>query len=275
MALVSVLVTIAIFGLIVVVHEFGHFIVAKRNGILVEEFAVGMGPKIYGKVKGETLYSIRAFPVGGFCKMLSEEKEDAKGRSFGSKSVLQRMAVCVAGAVMNLVLAFVIIFFIASFGASEMPVVGIPTNTIDFVAEDTPASRAGLMFGDRIISYNGEEINNQADMNRAVRDFGTNQALIEIERNGERLNLEITPVVMGEGDNAFPRVGISLGSKIGVFERDNFNGAFDRAGFGETVASSFRATSLYTRLIIGSVIDLVTFNVSADDISGPIGVGQF
>ena len=272
MGFISVLVTIMIFGLIVVVHEFGHFIIAKKNGILVEEFAIGMGPLVYGKKRGDTLYSIRLLPVGGYCKMLSENEENNDKRAFSSKTVLQRMAVCFAGAAMNIILAYLIIFFIFSVSASTRGVFN--TNTISVVREDTPAYFAGLKPGDTIISYNGDKINNQADINRIVGVLGTNEALLEFERNGEVFTLPLSPELIEDEAGEFIRVGVRL-SKIGIFERNTYGTSVKRAGLLETFRASFSLTALYTRVVIGGIIDLITFRLSVDDFAGPIGVGQF
>lgn len=105
----SILLAILIFGCIIAIHEFGHFIAAKQNGIQVNEFAIGMGPKIFRFQKGETLYSLRLFPVGGFCSMEGEDAESKNARAFDQKPVWRRMIVVLAGAFMNLVLGFVLL----------------------------------------------------------------------------------------------------------------------------------------------------------------------
>ncbi|NLP45815.1 MAG: RIP metalloprotease RseP, partial [Epulopiscium sp.] len=140
----NIIIAILVFGLIVLVHEFGHYIVAKKNGIMVEEFAIGMGPKIVGKQVGETFYSIRALPLGGFCKMLGEEEESSDSRSFSSKSVGARMAVIAAGPFMNFFLAFLIIFVISLF-------VGFSSTSIGYIEPGYPAEMAQLQEGDKII----------------------------------------------------------------------------------------------------------------------------
>ena len=109
----AILWALIIFGLIVLIHEFGHFLLAKRNNITVEEFAIGMGPKIVSKKIGETVYSLRIFPLGGFCQMLGEDGESDSEKAFGNKTVWQRMKVIVAGAGMNFLLAFIIFFCFA------------------------------------------------------------------------------------------------------------------------------------------------------------------
>ena len=129
----TALATIFVFCLVVVVHEFGHFAVAKLSDVKVNEFSVGMGPRIIGKKFGETEYSLRLIPIGGFVKMEGEDEDSEDDRSFNKKSVKARMAIILAGAIMNFVLAFVVfgIYFYA---------VGSPTTEISEVSIGSPAS---------------------------------------------------------------------------------------------------------------------------------------
>ena len=128
---------IFVFGILVLFHEFGHFSLAKLNGIKVNEFAFGMGPKIWSKSKGETSYSIRAFPIGGFIKMEGEDEASDNPRGFNNKSAWRRLTVIVAGPLMNFVLA-VILLTIISFNF------GYPTTTIEEVFPNNPASISGI-----------------------------------------------------------------------------------------------------------------------------------
>ena len=112
MTAISIIIAILVFGIIVLVHEWGHFIVARRVGVIVQEFAIGMGPKLIGHTsKKGTLYSLRLLPIGGYCKMLGEDEAVDEEGSYSSKSVPARMAIVAAGPLMNFVLAFVILLF--------------------------------------------------------------------------------------------------------------------------------------------------------------------
>jgi regulator of sigma E protease len=106
----SLIVTILLIGILVVAHEFGHFIVAKKSGIWVQEFAVGMGPKLFSRMKGDTEYSLRLLPLGGFCRMAGDTEEDNDPRSYFSKPTGLKLAVMAAGPFMNFLLAFIMIF---------------------------------------------------------------------------------------------------------------------------------------------------------------------
>ncbi len=132
---------------LVLVHEFGHFAVAKMNGIYVEEFSIGMGPKVFSWGKGETVYSIRAFPIGGFVKMVGEDEASDNERAFCNKSILSRMAVTFAGPAMNFV--FAIIFFMIAFMYFGSPA---SNGLIGQVYPDYPAAVAGLRAGDVLVT---------------------------------------------------------------------------------------------------------------------------
>lgn len=148
-AILSKIITIAValfaFGVIIMIHELGHFFVAKRCKIKVNEFAFGMGPKIISKKKGETLYSWRLLPIGGFCQMEGEDQSSDDERAFGNKPVYQRILVVIAGALMNVLLGFVIILAVNA--CSEK----ITTTTIRAFTKDASSHETGLRVDDKII----------------------------------------------------------------------------------------------------------------------------
>ena len=146
--MISIIISIIVLSIIVIIHEFGHFIVAKKSGILVEEFAVGMGPMIASKQIGETIYSLRAFPIGGFCRMMGEDSTgEIAERSFSEKSVWARIAVVFAGPFMNFILAMLLILCITL-------TTGIVKPEISALSEGYPAKEAGLQVGDVITKIN-------------------------------------------------------------------------------------------------------------------------
>jgi regulator of sigma E protease len=143
----SILWSILIFGLLILVHEFGHFITAKRNDVKVDEFSLGMGPKLFDLKKGETVYTLRALPLGGYVRMAGMEDQDQEDpRGFNKKTVGQRMAIIFAGPFMNFITA--LLLFILAF-----MVVGIPSNSnvIGEVLEGQPAHLAGLKTGEEVV----------------------------------------------------------------------------------------------------------------------------
>ena len=139
----TVIYAILIFCVLIFVHEFGHFAAAKACGIKVNEFAIGMGPAFFKKQKGETQYSLRIFPIGGFCAMEGEDEDSEDERAFNNKPAWQRAIVLAAGAFMNLVTAVVLMIIIACWS-------GQATTVIDQVLDDSPAYEAGIQAGDEI-----------------------------------------------------------------------------------------------------------------------------
>ena len=145
--MITLISSLLVFLLVVMLHELGHFTVAKLSGIKVNEFSIGMGPKIYQKQKGETFYSLRILPVGGYVSMEGEEENSHDPRAFNNVHILKRMSVVLAGAFMNFILAFLAFTIIFS-------IVGYGSNEIDKVMENSPAMISGLRPGDKIIKIN-------------------------------------------------------------------------------------------------------------------------
>ncbi len=180
MTIVSTIVAFLIFTVIVTIHEFGHFLFARKAGIFVEEFAIGMGPKIFSKKFSETEFSIRALPIGGFCKMYGEdERIEGDDRAYGSKSVLQRFMVILGGPLFNFVLAMIVgIIFFATLG-------GTMTTRVDDFADQSPAREAGIMVGDVITSYNDRAVYTFNELVIYINTDIEETAEVEVKREGE------------------------------------------------------------------------------------------
>ena len=147
----SIILALFIFSLIIIIHELGHFLLAKYNGVTVLEFSLGMGPRILSTVKGGTRYSWKLLPFGGSCAMLGEDEATTEEGSFGSKSVWARISVIAAGPIFNFILAFLLSLFIIGSIGYDAPV-------ISYVGEGTPAAEAGIQVGDRILKMNNQKI---------------------------------------------------------------------------------------------------------------------
>lgn len=147
----SILVAVLVFGMIILIHEFGHFIVAKKCGIGVVEFSIGMGPRLCSFVKGETRYSVKAMPFGGSCMMLGEDENETDPRAFNNKPVWARIAVIAAGPVFNFILAFVLALVIVHAAGYDSP-------RLTGVIEGLPAQEQGLKAGDVITKLNREPV---------------------------------------------------------------------------------------------------------------------
>ena len=180
----SIIIAVIIFSLIITIHEFGHFIAAKSNGVKVNEFAIGMGPAIFKKKKGETLYAIRIFPIGGYCAMEGENTDSADGRAFCQKAVWRRMIIVVAGVCMNMILGLILLMVQA--GMSD----AIVTTTVSKFEEKAVSQQTGLKVDDKIIAINGMRIFTSTDMSYK---FSTDEDGIYdmvVVRNGERVSLK-------------------------------------------------------------------------------------
>jgi regulator of sigma E protease len=174
------------FGVMIMVHELGHFLVAKRVGITVHAFALGFGPKLIGVQRGETHYSINIIPFGGYVRMAGEDLDNAAGPgSFRTKSVWQRMAVVVAGPAMNLALSLVLLMTIAL-------TVGVgATNRIGYLVPGWPAEQAGLQRGDTIVAINGRPMQSGDDVIETIHARPDQDLVLTVERSGRRLEVPV------------------------------------------------------------------------------------
>lgn len=184
----NILLAILVFSIIVVSHEFGHFLLAKKNGIGVVEFSVGMGPRIISGVKGGTRYSLKAIPFGGSCQMVGEDEEDDSEDSFNSKSPYARFAVLLGGPLFNFLLALILSVIILSLGGVNEP-------KVYYVSEGYGAEEAGLKEGDLIKSINGHRIVMGRDIELYFLNHPMDGSLVEIEyeRDGETYTTMLDP----------------------------------------------------------------------------------
>ena len=255
--MLTILAAIFVFGVLVTVHEFGHFITAKMTGMRVDEFAIGFGPKIYQQKDGDTLYSLRAIPLGGYNKIAGMDPDDpAEPGSFKSKSIPARMLVILAGALMNFllpVLLFTGIFFVqGSERVLNEPVLG---NVMVGMAAD----KAGLRAGDKILTINGQPVQDWQAIVTTLRINGTKEVTLTAESNGAVKQYTMQPVYDEEAKR--PLIGITP-----KFERI-------KMGFAESVKEGFN----YTKYIIFAMVDGLTKIITGKapaEVSGPLGVAQ-
>lgn len=188
MSIIKILVALLIFTLIIVVHEMGHFLLAKKNGIGVTEFSIGMGPRLISFVKGGTRYSVKLLPLGGSCAMVGEDEIVDREDSFNNKSVWARIAVVAAGPIFNFILAFILAIFVIAITGVDKPYI------VD-VAEDSPGYKAGLRSGDIIKSINGDKITVGRDVSTYLmfEPYDGSEIEIVVERDGEKKTFNIVP----------------------------------------------------------------------------------
>jgi len=238
------------------IHEWGHFIAAKKCGVLVEEFAVGMGPKLWGKQKGETLYSVRLFPIGGYCKMSDENDENSDKKGFNNISVWKRMIIILAGVFMNFVLAIFINAVIIMF-------VGYAGNDVSTVLEQSFAEKAGITAGDEIVSVNGSSVHLFDDISFRISQRKSDNIIVGYERNGEYFETNIN---IPEGE----KLGITVNKKNPLFG-DKTEG-LESVGFFDSLRAGFWESVYMVKITFYGIGQLFTMQMSLDDVAGPIGL---
>ena len=174
--MLNIIAAVLVFGLIVLVHEFGHFLLAKLNGIGVVEFSIGMGPKLLQWEKGETKYTLRLLPIGGYVAMEGEDEESDNERAFCNKKPLQKILVVAAGATMNLILGFLMMLAIVC----SRPVV---SSTQISYFDPSALSSEKLQLGDEILEINGYRTNTANDLVYAFVDVGTDPVQMKVGRD--------------------------------------------------------------------------------------------
>jgi len=252
----SVLITLIILSLIILVHEFGHFIAARKCGVLVEEFAMGMGPVLLSKKPGETVYSIRLFPIGGFCKMHGEDGEaDDDKRAFCNKSIPRRVIILSAGALMNFILAIVVIFIVNLFGGMTVPV-------ITSLVEGFPAEQAGLAVGDRIIKIGGTGINSYDEFSFTLADYEGVSFPITVKRDGKNITVWAQTKLLEDESRYI--LGIAPQHKAGILSEDNGGG---KVGVFEALATGFFQVIFLTKATLIMLVRMIT--------AGGLSLGSF
>ncbi len=255
--IISILAVIFTFGIVIFIHEFGHFLVCKWAGIYVENFSFGFGKELWGFSRAETRYSLRLVPLGGYVKPKGEDIEQHKGEpdEYFSKPWYIRLAVVWAGPAMNYLLAFLVFF-------SVIAVVGRPVITdkpvIGSVAENYPAQKAGLREGDRIVSINGLKMETWTAMSSLIHSSPLKEISVEYEREGKIQNLKLTPVP-SPGDSQKGLVGIAPASEYVPV-------SFFKAGL-----MAAHQCWYWTAFTVESLAKSI-YRMEKPDVSGPIGI---
>ena len=245
----TAILAIILFCVMIFPHELGHYIAAKRLGVKVNEFAFGMGPVIWKKQKGETLHSIRLFPIGGFCSMEGEDEDSDEPRAFNNKKPWQKIIILAAGAFMNVLCAILIMSIVVG-------VLGFTTTTIDTVSEGSPAETAEIMAGDEITAIDGQPIEAWTDVSAAIASAEGGQIIMTVQRDGRTLEAAVTPEQTQDG--AF---------LIGITSRVSHNPF-------RAVAEGAKSTWNITASMFQTLSQLFTGQLGADSLSGPVGMVQ-
>lgn len=245
-----IIVALIIFSVIIIIHELGHFLLAKHHGVCVQEFSLGLGPTIWGFTKGETKYCLNILPFGGSCMMLGEDEASDDERAFNNKSVGQRMSIVLAGPFFNFILAFLLSLFLVGYAGADPAVIGE-------VDAGSPAQEAGLMAGDRIVKMDGSRVFNYREIvYKMLLNKGGKPVDFVYERDGERHEVTITPKQSESGNYL---VGIAGGGRV---EQNLFG----------IVKYSVLEVRCQVKVVFWSLRYMVSGYFTPDDIAGPVGI---
>lgn len=251
---------ILILGVIVFIHELGHFIFAKKSGIYVYEFSIGMGPCLFkwNRKNDETDYCIRLFPIGGYVQMAGEEIEDDKNipkdRKFGSKTFGQKFMTVIAGIMMNFILAVVLLFIVGLINGAPQnkPIVG----DID---KSYPAYTSGLKKGDRILTVNGKSANTTDKLTLQLQANLGETLDVEVDRKGTKVDVKLEPKEVKEGKEKTYRYGFQITDEV-------------ETGILASIKYAFTKSFSLIHQMVFVVFYLITGQLAVSSLAGPVGI---
>ncbi len=243
-----ILFAILFFGLIIALHEFGHFITAKIFGVRVNEFAIGMGPTLLKKVKGETQYSLRLFPIGGFVSLEGEDEESDDAHAFGNQKAWKRFIVIAAGATLNIILGLVLMSVVLGIEGS------ISTAAVSDISQNLEQAQDSIQVGDEIIMINGSRVVSARDLYYQLYRDDDGVFDITVKRNGEKIT--------------FSDISIQYDAEKGFCD---FIVGSEKVTALNILPGSVKETASMTKLIFLSLADMIRGQYGLKDLSGPIG----
>ncbi|MEW6181969.1 MAG: RIP metalloprotease RseP [Bacillota bacterium] len=255
----TIIAVVVVLGVLVFIHEAGHFLMARAVGIGVHEFSLGFGPRLWGIKRGKSAYNLRAVPLGGFVRLIGMDPDDPERDqpySFARKPVLSRLAVITAGPAMNFVLAVVAIAVIAF--SQGIPEVIVPQ--VAKVLPGYPAVAAGIKEGDRILAVDGQRVTRSEEVSTRLGENPGREKVLTVERKGRQLKVAVLPRVEADGKG---KVGIEIGDKVLAYRK--INGV-------EALGQGVQYTGMVTGLIAGFIRDVFIGAAPTDEISGPVRV---
>ncbi len=252
----SIVIAILIFSFLIFIHEFGHFIAAKLSGVQVNEFAIFMGPAIFKKKVGETLYSVRCIPIGGYCAMEGEDEDTENPRSFRAAKWWKRLIILVAGSFMNLVAGVLIMVIVF------MPMTAMGTTELTGIADySTMGGANGLQAGDKILEIDGEKLYVQGDFTTIMTLMPAETHDFVVERNGQKVTLQDVPTELQEITDEDGNTQRLYGLSFKVVENPSF---------GQKLEYGLLMSVDSVRNVRMSLQMLVSGKVGLKDMGGPV-----
>jgi regulator of sigma E protease len=254
-------------GILIVFHEFGHFLFAKLSRVGVLTFSVGFGPKIWVKKKGETEYALSAFPLGGYVKMVGEDPDEEVRqadieRSFAHKGLLRRIAIVAAGPGFNLLLAVILLMVVFLF-------YGVPvlSTQVGGVEPGSPAERTGIHKGDVVVALNGNPVKDWEELSTGIKKSAGSPVALQLRRDNQEITVTVQPAKK-EGRNIFGEKRdewmIGIGSQMSI----------QKGSPGLAIAKAFQQTYDYARITLLALYKMIRGEVSPRNLGGPILIAQ-
>lgn len=251
-----IIIGVLLFGFVIFFHELGHFLLAKASGIRVNEFALGMGPKLFGFKKGETQYALRLLPIGGYCAMEGEDEESEDTRAFGNKPVWKRFLVVAAGGIFNIILGF--FFMMIVLGQQNV----FATTQIASFTDGSALEAAGAQVGDQIVEIDGYAIYTDRDLSFALAMADPSAVSMEVRRDGEKVDLGTFPLKSQTLEDGTQMVSLDFYVEP---EQPTFLGLVRR---------SATDTFSMARMVVETLKGMATGRFGLNDVAGPIGTAQ-
>jgi len=266
--LTTIISTVIVLGILVFAHELGHFLLAKKLGVGVLTFSLGFGPKLIGRKIGETQYQISVVPLGGFVKLIGENpeeevKEEDRARSFSAQPIWKRALIIGAGPFFNFFLAAILFSIINLFGIPFYP------SKVGGISPGTPAERGGVKKGDAILSIDGENVSKWDDLSKIIRSSKGRELLIKVKREGEILELKVTPQSTHVKNLFGEEVSIYM---IGITPSEEI--LIQKVNPIIALSSGFVQTWQGIKLTVIGIVKLIQRVVPAKTIGGPILIAQ-
>ena len=251
-----IVIAILAFGVLIATHELGHFMAAKACGVKVNEFSIGMGPAIFKKQKGETLYAVRILPIGGYCAMEGEDEDTDDPRSFMHQPPWKKFIVLVAGSAVNFLVGVIVVVLIFS-GYS-----GFVGNEITgFIDGFQLQGQDGLMVGDKILEINGERVSYADDFSMFMSMADGQNVDLVVERDGQRVELKDFPLVLKEYESEGQKI-TAYGITFNVIE----------GNFWTKTAYSLHTAMDFVRIVRIGLVELISGGAGLNDMAGPVGI---